>query len=452
MTIDEVGNVAAFLLLRPRERDHRRDHLRRLRLLDRRGRPARTDARPRSRAARCRCARALRRRRHRRRPQRPRLRRVPRRGRAVGLRARAPRRRRRRRGHRGVPPGLPQLDRELHGQPARSARSSATSTSREHGLADRRAAVRELPAAVAARGRLPEGRRRARRDAGRGREVLAPRRRRAARRTTRCSTASPTCCATCCWPRRRRWSVRTRGVAGAARRVEGRAPLPRARPRRAARRARPVHQERGRRARPLVRVGADQGGVRLRRGRRQLREPLHAGLGLRAAAPRVRRGERQARGSGATRSAAWARSRRRWRSECAARGVDAAHRRAGRARDRQGAAAPRASSSTAARWSRRRRVVANVNPKLLFERLVAPEHLDRRTSARASPAYRCGSGTFRMNVALSELPDFTALPGTRGAAASRAAASSSRRRSRTWSARTSTRGRAAGRARRSSRC
>ena len=26
--------------------------------------------------------------------------------------------------------------------------------------------------------------------------------------------------------------------------------------------------------------------------------------------------------------------------------------------------------------------------------------------------YRCGSGTFRMNVALSELPDFTAAPGT----------------------------------------
>ena len=25
--------------------------------------------------------------------------------------------------------------------------------------------------------------------------------------------------------------------------------------------------------------------------------------------------------------------------------------------------------------------------------------------------WRCGSGTFRMNVALSELPDFTALPG-----------------------------------------
>ena len=57
-----------------------------------------------------------------------------------------------------------------------------------------------------------------------------------------------------------------------------------------------------------------------------------------------------------------------------------------------------------------RRVVANVNPKLLFERLVAPEHLDADFRARIG-AYRCGSGTFRMNVALSELPDFTVLPG-----------------------------------------
>jgi phytoene dehydrogenase-like protein len=57
-----------------------------------------------------------------------------------------------------------------------------------------------------------------------------------------------------------------------------------------------------------------------------------------------------------------------------------------------------------------KRVVANVNPKLLFERLVAPEHLDADFRARIN-AYRCGSGTFRMNVALSELPDFAALPG-----------------------------------------
>src|SRR4029079_15770038 len=56
------------------------------------------------------------------------------------------------------------------------------------------------------------------------------------------------------------------------------------------------------------------------------------------------------------------------------------------------------------------RVVANVTPKLLFERLVAPEHLPDDFRARIA-GYRCGSGTFRMNVALSELPDFVALPG-----------------------------------------
>ena len=59
--------------------------------------------------------------------------------------------------------------------------------------------------------------------------------------------------------------------------------------------------------------GADQGGVRLRRRGRQFREPLHARLGLRAAAPRLRRGERQARPVGPRARRAWARSRRRWR-------------------------------------------------------------------------------------------------------------------------------------------
>jgi phytoene dehydrogenase-like protein len=56
------------------------------------------------------------------------------------------------------------------------------------------------------------------------------------------------------------------------------------------------------------------------------------------------------------------------------------------------------------------RVVANVNPKLLFQELVAPEHLPDDFRARIA-SYKCGSGTFRMNVALSELPDFTVLPG-----------------------------------------
>jgi phytoene dehydrogenase-like protein len=50
------------------------------------------------------------------------------------------------------------------------------------------------------------------------------------------------------------------------------------------------------------------------------------------------------------------------------------------------------------------RVVSNVNPKLLFDKLVAPEHVDPDFRARIA-AYRCGSGTFRMNVALSALPD-----------------------------------------------
>jgi phytoene dehydrogenase-like protein len=56
------------------------------------------------------------------------------------------------------------------------------------------------------------------------------------------------------------------------------------------------------------------------------------------------------------------------------------------------------------------RVVANVNPKLLFQQLIEPRHLDADFSERMR-GYRCGSGTFRMNVALSELPDFSCLPG-----------------------------------------
>ena len=54
-------------------------------------------------------------------------------------------------------------------------------------------------------------------------------------------------------------------------------------------------------------------------------------------------------------------------------------------------------------------VVSNLNPKLLFGRLVAPQHLPQSFQDRIV-AWRCGSGTFRMNVALGELPNFTALP------------------------------------------
>jgi phytoene dehydrogenase-like protein len=57
------------------------------------------------------------------------------------------------------------------------------------------------------------------------------------------------------------------------------------------------------------------------------------------------------------------------------------------------------------------RVAANVNPRLLFEELVAAEHVDADFRARID-GYRCGSGTFRMNVALAQLPDFKCLGGT----------------------------------------
>jgi phytoene dehydrogenase-like protein len=56
-------------------------------------------------------------------------------------------------------------------------------------------------------------------------------------------------------------------------------------------------------------------------------------------------------------------------------------------------------------------VVANVNPKLLFLKLVDAPVLDADFLQRIR-GWKCGSGTFRMNVALSELPDFKCLPGT----------------------------------------
>jgi phytoene dehydrogenase-like protein len=54
-------------------------------------------------------------------------------------------------------------------------------------------------------------------------------------------------------------------------------------------------------------------------------------------------------------------------------------------------------------------IVSNVGPKLLYEQLIAPERLDPEFRRRMR-GYRVGSGTFRMNVALSELPCFSCLP------------------------------------------
>jgi len=56
-------------------------------------------------------------------------------------------------------------------------------------------------------------------------------------------------------------------------------------------------------------------------------------------------------------------------------------------------------------------VVANVNPKLLYLKLVDAPALDADFLRRIR-GWKCGSATFRMNIALAELPDFKCLPGT----------------------------------------
>jgi phytoene dehydrogenase-like protein len=59
---------------------------------------------------------------------------------------------------------------------------------------------------------------------------------------------------------------------------------------------------------------------------------------------------------------------------------------------------------------RGRAVVSNLNPKVLYGSLIDRAALPAAFAERIAK-WRCGSGTFRMNAALSELPDFTCLPG-----------------------------------------
>ena len=55
------------------------------------------------------------------------------------------------------------------------------------------------------------------------------------------------------------------------------------------------------------------------------------------------------------------------------------------------------------------RVIANVGPKILYERMIAASDLDPEFRRRIR-GFKVGSGTFRLNVALSELPRFACLP------------------------------------------
>ena len=58
-----------------------------------------------------------------------------------------------------------------------------------------------------------------------------------------------------------------------------------------------------------------------------------------------------------------------------------------------------------------RSIASNVEPSLLYLSLVEPEHLEDDFRGRIE-RWRLGSGSLRINVALSELPDFTCAPGT----------------------------------------
>jgi phytoene dehydrogenase-like protein len=55
-------------------------------------------------------------------------------------------------------------------------------------------------------------------------------------------------------------------------------------------------------------------------------------------------------------------------------------------------------------------VASGVNPKLLYLKMLEPGALDPEFRTRIE-RWRCASGSFRMNVALSELPDFKCAPG-----------------------------------------
>lgn len=55
-------------------------------------------------------------------------------------------------------------------------------------------------------------------------------------------------------------------------------------------------------------------------------------------------------------------------------------------------------------------IAANVGPAMLYRQMVDSSDLSEEFNRRIKN-FKTGSGTFRMNVALSELPDFTVLPG-----------------------------------------
>ena len=137
--------------------------------------------------------------------------------------------------------------------------------------------------------------------------------------------------------------------------------------------------------------------------------PYTPGLGVCAAASRLRRDQRQARTVG-TRDRRHGRDHPgdgRGSARLAASRCSPTHpsRACSPATDARSGIALADGTEIAAR-----RVVANVNPKLLYQQLIDAGALDADFRRRID-AYRCASATFRMNVALDALPDFSCQPG-----------------------------------------
>ncbi len=159
--------------------------------------------------------------------------------------------------------------------------------------------------------------------------------------------------------------------------------------------------------RPPFRGRSDQGVVRVRRRRRQFRVALHAGHRLRPAPSSVRRGCRRAGRMG----------------PCDRRhGLDhpgdgARLPRGGRRHRARTRRSRKSSSTTAARraWSRAARLGARNccrgrQPEAAVRPAGAAGRGRCRCCQRGCMHWKCESATFRMNVALSELPKFTVLP------------------------------------------
>ncbi len=88
-------------------------------------------------------------------------------------------------------------------------------------------------------------------------------------------------------------------------------------------------------------------------------------------------------------------------------------------------------------------VAANVNPKLLYDRMVPKDAVAADFAARMA-RWRCGSGTFRMNVALSRAAELHRPARLRACRPPYARASSSPRASPIWTGPITTPARTAG--------